>query len=109
MKFEIFGLNYPYIHVGDHIFAISVLTILREWGDFTTNWWSDEVEEVEYQILGLKLGDLLNGLVNFEHFARAAHGVLGVVAYLENRNSYGDVQWLIREISKKESRWLEKI
>ena len=32
----------------------------------------------------------------------------GFVVYLENRNSYGDVQWLNREISKKESRWLEK-
>ena len=33
----------------------------------------------------------------------------GFVVYLENRNSYGDVKWLNREISKKESRWLEKI
>ena len=34
---------------------------------------------------------------------------MGFVVYLENRNSYGDVKWLNREISKKESRWLEKI
>ena len=46
--FEILSL----IYVGDPIIKFIILTILRGWSEFTTNMWSDPVEEAKFKILG---------------------------------------------------------
>ena len=52
-KFEFYGSNYPYVHVGVPIIALFYFDHLA-WGRSTVNGWSDAVEDARFEFYGLK-------------------------------------------------------